>query len=194
MLRMHQCAEGWHRETEPEGFDSPAPVELDQADDDDQGDDADDDSAGDDLDRQTRSTRRLSDVPDLPRVELARRTVGKTFTTPSGVTYRPSMFLTMTLPSYGPVRPGGVPVDPDGYNYRRAALDAMLFPRLLDRFWQNLRRCAGYVVQYFGVIEPQARLAPHFHAAIRGKTLTEHKARSRRRRPRNPPHGRRRRT
>jgi hypothetical protein len=33
---------------------------------------------------------------------------------------------------------------------------------------QNLRRCAGFVVQYFGAIEPQRRLAPHIHLAIRG--------------------------
>ena len=57
---------------------------------------------------------------------------------------------------------------PTAYDYRRAALDALLFPRLLDRFWQNLRRCAGYRVQYFSAIEAQRRLAPHLHAAIRG--------------------------
>ena len=62
----------------------------------------------------------------------------------------------------------GVPVDPDSYDYRRAALDALLFPRLLDRFWQNLRRCAGYKVQYFSAIEAQRRLVPHLHAAVRG--------------------------
>jgi hypothetical protein len=33
---------------------------------------------------------------------------------------------------------------------------------------QNLRRCAGFLVQYFGAIEPQRRLAPHIHLAIRG--------------------------
>ena len=33
---------------------------------------------------------------------------------------------------------------------------------------QNLRRCAGYKVQYFGAIEPQRRLAPHIHVAMRG--------------------------
>src|SRR5512132_3039817 len=35
-------------------------------------------------------------------------------------------------------------------------------------FWQNLRRCAGYQVQYFAAVEAQRRLAPHLHAAIRG--------------------------
>ena len=78
------------------------------------------------------------------------------------------MFVTLTLPSYGRVTAEGVPVDPDRYDYRRAALDALHFPKLVDRFWQNLRRCAGYQVQYFATIEPQRRLAPHLHAAIRG--------------------------
>ena len=100
---------------------------------------------------------------------MANRTVGRTFTTPDGKEYRPSMFLTLTLPSYGSIRhrhrrPGR----PGAYDYRRAALDALHFPKLVDRFWQNLRRCAGYRVQYFAALEPQARLAPHLHAAIRG--------------------------
>jgi hypothetical protein len=59
-------------------------------------------------------------------------------------------------------------VDPERYDYRRAALDALHFPKLVDRFWQNLRRCAGDRVQYFATIEAQRRLAPHLHAAIRG--------------------------
>jgi len=100
------------------------------------------------------------------------RTIGRVFTAPNGKTYRPSMFVTLTLPSYGPsygrVTPEGVPVDPEGYDYRRAALDALHFPKLVDRFWQNLRRCAGYRVQYFATVEAQRRLAPHLHAAMRG--------------------------
>jgi hypothetical protein len=44
----------------------------------------------------------------------------------------------------------------------------MLFSRTVDRWWQNLRRCAGYKVQYFATVEPQRRLAPHLHAALRG--------------------------
>jgi hypothetical protein len=39
---------------------------------------------------------------------------------------------------------------------------------VVDRFWQNARRCVGWEVQYFGSVEPQRRGAPHFHAAIRG--------------------------
>jgi hypothetical protein len=78
------------------------------------------------------------------------------------------MFLTCTLDSYGRVHADGTPVDPDSYDYRRAALDALHFPRLVDRLWQNLRRCAGYKAQYFAVVEAQRRLAPHLHAAVRG--------------------------
>ena len=36
------------------------------------------------------------------------------------------------------------------------------------RFWQNLRPCAGYRGQYLATLEPQRRLAPHVHTAIRG--------------------------
>jgi hypothetical protein len=165
VLRMQQCAEGWHRHTEP---DPPnAPGEHDQHDQHD--DDSDEDEIAEEHEgiRRIRSTRRRSDAPDLLRVPVADRTVGRIFTTPDGKEYRPSMFLTLTLPSYGRVR-GGVPIDPRSYNYRRAALDALHFARLVDRFWQNLRRAAGYRVQYFAAVEPQHRLAPHLHVAIRG--------------------------
>ena len=99
---------------------------------------------------------------------MSDRTTGRVFEAPDGKTYRPSMFLTLTLPSYGRVTGDGVPLDPRSYDYRRAALDAMHFPKLVDRFWQNLRRCSGYSAQYFATVEPQRRLAPHLHAAIRG--------------------------
>jgi hypothetical protein len=101
-------------------------------------------------------------------VPVEERTVGRVFVTPNGKRYRPSMFITHTLPSYGKVDGDGVPVDPESYDYRRAALDAIHFPKLIDRYWQNLRRCAGYEVQYFAVIELQRRGAPHVHAAVRG--------------------------
>ena len=155
VLRMQQCAEGWHLTHEPE--------QPHRSDDHDQTGEQDAEDEG----RRVRSTRRRDDAPDLPRVPVEDRTVGQVFTAPDGHEYRPSMFLTLTLPSYGPIR-DGAPVDPSGYDYRRAALDAVLFPRLMDRFFQNLRRCAGYKVQYFAAIEAQHRLAPHLHAAIRG--------------------------
>jgi hypothetical protein len=62
----------------------------------------------------------------------------------------------------------GTPLDPGSYDYRQAALDAIHFAAVLDRFWQNLRRAAGWKVQYAGAVELQKRLAPHAHFAVRG--------------------------
>src|SRR6187549_3499352 len=79
VLRMQQCAEGWHRDHEPE---PPADNSEDQNLDDDPGED---DTAED---RRVRSTRRRQDAPDLPRVPQEDRTVGQAFTAPDGTTYR----------------------------------------------------------------------------------------------------------
>ncbi|SDR82333.1 hypothetical protein SAMN04488543_0558 [Friedmanniella luteola] len=157
ILRMQQCTEGWHRTDEPE-YRPTRQLDEDQVDED----------QPDNEDRRVRSTRRRQDAPDLPRVPQEDRTVGRVFATADGREYRPSMFLTLTMPSYGAVTSAGVPADPAHYNYRRQALDALHFARLVDRFWQNLRRAAGYKVQYFGAVEPQRRLVPHLHAAVRG--------------------------
>ena len=118
--------------------------------------------------RRHRSTRRRQDAPDLPRRPMTARTVGKAYTALDGATYRPSMFLTLTCDSYGTVRDDGTPADPASYNYQRAARDAIHFAALFDRLIQNLRRYLGYDMQYFAVIEPQKRLAPHVHIAVRG--------------------------
>ena len=118
--------------------------------------------------RRHRSTRRRQDAPDLPRRKVNPRTLGKSYTAPDGKTFRPSMFVTLTCPSYGRVDHRGVPVDPARYDYDRAARDALTFAALFDRFIQNLRRYLGYDVQYFAAVEPQRRLAPHVHIAIRG--------------------------
>jgi replication initiator protein RepSA len=147
----------------------------------------DDDQAATDGPRRVRSTRRRQDVPDLPRQKVQPRTVGRTYVGQDGTTHTPSMWLTLTLDSYGAVhsihhdRPCacrrrhtdddpllGTPINPARYDYRRAAWDAVHFPRLLDRYWQNLRRAVGWNVQYAGCVEPQRRLAPHAHFAIRG--------------------------
>jgi hypothetical protein len=118
--------------------------------------------------RRVRSTRRRQDAPDLPKKKIVPHTLGRVFTTPDGKSYRPSMFLTLTCDSYGKVKDDGSPVDPGSYDYRRAARDALHFAALADRFIQNLRRVLGYEAQYFGAVEPQRRLAPHLHMAIRG--------------------------
>jgi hypothetical protein len=118
--------------------------------------------------RRHRSTRRRQDAAPLPKRTVDPRTVGKTYAAPDGKTFRPSLFITLTCPSYGKVTGDGTPVDPDTYDYTRAARDALHFAALFDRFTQNLRRLVGYDVQYFAAIEPQRRLAPHVHVAIRG--------------------------
>jgi replication initiator protein RepSA len=111
-----------------------------------------------------RSTKRRQDAPDLPRRNVAKTTVGREY----AGKYRPSMFITLTLDTYGRVHEDGTPVHPYTYDYRRAARDAVHFSSLVDRWWQNLRRVAGWDVQYFATVEPQKRATPHLHAAVRG--------------------------
>jgi hypothetical protein len=111
-----------------------------------------------------RSTKRRQDAPELPRRRVEKRTLGQEF----AGRFRPSMFVTLTCDTYGRVRDDGTPVDPASYDYRRAARDAVHFAALVDRWWQNLRRCVGWDVQYFATVEPQKRCAPHLHAAVRG--------------------------
>jgi hypothetical protein len=118
--------------------------------------------------RRHRTTRRRQDAPDLPRRPVAPVTIGKTYAAPGGKTFRPSMFLTLTCDSYGRVTADGTPADPGAYDYQRAARDALHFAALFDRLIQNLRRFVGYDLQYFAAVEPQRRLAPHIHVAIRG--------------------------
>ena len=197
-LRAAQCREGWHLETEPVIEPDPATEDQkwwvekraeaqamhDQADKD--GEDAEDlDALNAELDqeinkagmrgnvlparpvRRHRTTRRQDAAP-LPRRKVAARTVGKVYETADGKRFRPSMFLTLTCPSYGRVREDGTPADPAAYDYTRAARDALHFAALFDRFIQNVRRYLGYDVQYFAAVEPQRRLAPHVHLAMRG--------------------------
>ena len=150
-LRMQQCREGWHRDDELPADDLADADEL-------TADELETPTSSDgcrerrrtrpgtevdESGRRVRSTRRRQDVPDLPRVPMdnrpwvapsPRRTVGRTgraCSSPSPC--RPT----------ARVGPDGTPLDPDSYDYHRAALDALHFPKLVDRFWQNLRRCAG---------------------------------------------------
>ena len=118
--------------------------------------------------RRHRSTRRRQDAPPLPKRPVDPRTVGKTYTTTDGKTFRPSLFITLTCPSYGRVKSDGTPANPAEYDYLAAARDALHFAALFDRFMQNLRRFVGYDIQYFAAVEPQRRIAPHVHIAMRG--------------------------
>jgi hypothetical protein len=45
--------------------------------------------------RRHRTTRRRQDAAALPRRKIDARTIGKTYATPDGKTFRPSMFLTL---------------------------------------------------------------------------------------------------
>jgi len=194
-LRIAQCREGWHLDTEPIlEADAPtgeqrtlatarADLERARVDAEDAGEaPAEADAVIDQVDelvsdagvrgrigagpapRRVRSTRRRTDVAELPRRRVNPRTVGRVY----AERFRPSLFVTGTLDSYGPVHSDGTPVDPDRYDYRHAARDAIHFGRLVDRFVQNLRRFVGWDVQYFAAVEPQRRLAPHLHLAMRG--------------------------
>ncbi|MGJ7442204.1 replication initiator [Aquipuribacter sp. MA13-6] len=199
-LRITQCREGWHRDTEPWDERDPEPVECDlvlvRADvtaerdrSSATGDDLEADAAMAALDavdadlaaggvrghlepaaarRRARSTRRRDEAPDLPRKASNGSTLGRTFIAQGDRVYRPSMFVTVTLPSYGPVHADGTPRRPGTYDYAAQARDNLAFSRLLDRLVQNLRRVAGYDIQYFAAIEPQRRGALHAHFAIRG--------------------------
>src|SRR5690606_34710621 len=106
-LRIQQCREGWHLEEEPV---TPADTERHQPD---QPREEADEEGAEGVSRRVRSTRRRDDVPDLPRLPVQARTVGRTFTDErTGRVFRPSMFVTLTLPSYGRVHADGTPVDP----------------------------------------------------------------------------------
>ncbi len=125
--------------------------------------------------RRTRSTRRRQDTPNLPRKKVQKHTIKAAY--PGG--HRPGMMVTLTMDSYGKInRTGdrnkdgkvcsdGSPVDPGAYDYTRAARDIAFAAACFDRWVQNLRRAVGYDVQYFAVVEPQKRGAPHFHVLIR---------------------------
>src|SRR5215475_13636516 len=81
-LRIQQCREGWHLDTEPE---HQLPDDWDLPDDD--GDDED----GEQSERRVRSTRRRQGTPDLPRLPMHDRTIGRVYVASDGKAYRPSM-------------------------------------------------------------------------------------------------------
>ena len=163
-LRIQQCAEGWHRDTEPDCADDADTDEGDAY-----GEDqVDDDSASSRRDRGGHAPR--SDVR-TPRTCLGCRSRTAPWAGPTPRRTVGSIGRRCSSPS--PFRRTGrcgrvrrSTRTPTTTAVPRS--DAVVFPRLVDRFWQNLRRVAGYRVQYFAAVEPQQRLAPHLHAAIRG--------------------------
>jgi hypothetical protein len=90
------------------------------------------------------------DAPNLPRRPIERRTLGRVF----AGRYRPSTFLTLTLDSYGRVDSDGAAADPDRYDYRRAARDAIHFPAVSSparpRSLALAARAADRVASYVG--------------------------------------------
>ena len=83
--------------------------------------------------RRHRTTRRRQDAAPLPRRKIAPQTIGKTYTTPDGKQFRPSLFITLTCPSYGRVGDDGTPADPGQLRLRaggtgRAALRGPVRP------------------------------------------------------------------
>ena len=123
-LRATQCREGWHLDEDP----------IRPADGDDQDNEHEDqEQDGESGDRRVRSTRRRDDLPDLPRLPVEARSLGQVYEGNQGRCYRPSMFVTITMPSYGRVHDDGTPADPDSYDYRRQVLDALHFGKLFDQ-------------------------------------------------------------
>ena len=140
-LRMQQCREGWHRDhrTRPARPADRRPLDQDDEDQDDEP--------------TTRMTRRGGCGP--PAAGRTRRTCpGCRWPRPPSAAPSPprtggSSGRRCSSPSPCPptARSGPAPASrstPRTYDYRRAALDALHFSKLLDRFVQNLRRCAGY--------------------------------------------------
>ena len=132
IIRMQQCTEGWHLTDEP---DQRATVASD--DDQDQNDPDEGEPAG----KRVRSTRRRQDMPDLPRLAMDPRTVGRVFTTGDGVVAlrraaRPSRAGSDSrpVPDEGP-RPGQPRRDPS-----RAAVAAVVGQ---DRRPAQSRSCPG---------------------------------------------------
>lgn len=87
---------------------------------------------------------------------------------------RPSTFLTLTLDSYGRVDGDGAALDPGSYDYRRAARDAIHFPKIVDRVLAEhpaLRRLGRPVLRHHRAAEAWGaappRRDPRHHPARR---------------------------
>ena len=91
VLRMHQCAEGWHLSDELAAELADPDPESTIGDDDDPDDEEPDEDSDDGggSGRVVRSTRRRGDAADLPVRPMEARTVGRSFTAADGKAYRP---------------------------------------------------------------------------------------------------------
>ena len=118
--------------------------------------------------RRHRSTRRRQDTPDLPRRKVSPRTLGQDLHRAGRQDLPPVDVRHADLPVLRPGRRRRHPGRPGRLRLRPGRPGRAAFAALFDRFIQNLRRYLGYDVQYFAAVEPQRRLAPHIHIAIRG--------------------------
>ncbi|MBQ6643512.1 MAG: replication initiation protein [Saccharopolyspora sp.] len=122
------------------------------------------------------SDRYAADAFHLLRAGLSGGTKG----VPEHVTERPRVFLTLTAPSFGPVRDDGQPRFPSRYDYTGHVLfnahAGVLWHRFVTYLRSHLAKAAGIRVREFGdharlsyakVAEYQRRGALHVHAVIR---------------------------
>ena len=122
------------------------------------------------------SDRYAADAFHLLRAGLSGGTKG----VPEHVAERPRVLLTLTAPSFGPVRPDGQARNPETYDYTGHVLfnahAGKLWHRFVTYLRRHLARAAGLRVREFGdharlsyakVAEYQRRGAIHFHAVIR---------------------------
>ena len=117
--------------------------------------------------RRHRSTRRRQDAPDLPRRKVIARTIGKTYTAPDGKTFRPSLFVTLTCPSYGRVGDDGAPASPAPTTMTARPTMPWPSPRCSTG---SSRTCAATSATTCSTSPPSSRNdgSPHVHIAMRG--------------------------
>ena len=119
--------------------------------------------------RRHRSTRRRQDAPALPRRKVDPRTVGKTYTTPDGKVFRPSMFLTLTCPSYGRVTARRHPGRPGQLRLRGGPRGTRCTsPRCSTGSGRTCAAPSATTSSTSPPSNPNAVSRPHVHFAIRG--------------------------
>ncbi len=134
-----------------------ADQDSDEAEEDDQEDEK------EEAPRRTRSTRRRDEMPDLPTLPVEHRTVGRTFTDPEDRPRVPALDVHHRHPAL--LRARRSPAKASHGNRPGTTTAAPRWMRCCSRSWwtgtiQNLRRGAGYKVQYFAAVEPQTPPRP----------------------------------
>ena len=92
--------------------------------------------------------------------------MGKSYTAPDGKTFRPSMFLTLRArPTAGSAATASPSTPPPTITI---GPPATRWPSPPCSTGSSRTYALGRDLQYFAAIEPQRRLAPHVHIAMRG--------------------------